>query len=98
MCVRAASELRALAPAQLLAHSDALRTLPVPTQLIWADHDRFQPWDPIGLRLTELLDAPRVDPLPTSGHFAPLEVPAEFSDALLAFLTSLAPVTTKELP
>ena len=87
-----ARHLTSLAPDQLLAHSEALRTLPFPTQLIWAAHDRFQPWDPIGLRLAELLDDPRIDHLPSSGHFAPLEVPEDFSEALLPFLTFAASI------
>src|SRR5256885_8022942 len=67
--------LRALTNKDTVAVAPRLRTLSMPVQLVWADRDRFQPWEKTGARLRELLPMPSVTIVEESGHFLPLERP-----------------------
>jgi pimeloyl-ACP methyl ester carboxylesterase len=80
--------LAALNPSELLENSPQLKSLQMRTQVLWADKDKFQPWEPIGNRLVELLPEPTVSHLTDAGHFSPLEKPEAFTDALISFHSS----------
>lgn len=77
--------LRALDPAQTVAVAPGLAEVTVPTQVLWARCDRFQSWETVGRRLVELLPEPEVVLLDDAGHFVPLEAPAAYAEALLAW-------------
>ncbi len=65
--------------------SPRLGDVEVPVQLLWGQADVFQPWSPTGERLAELLPDPDITLLENSGHFAPMETPKAYADALLAW-------------
>lgn len=70
---------------QTVAVAPDLARVEVPCQLVWADRDRFQPWETVGQRLRSLLPDPDVTIVEDAGHYLPLERPAEYADALLAW-------------
>lgn len=80
-----AALLRALTNKDTVAVAPKLRALPMPVQLVWADSDVFTPWEKTGARLRDLVTSPSVTIVPESGHFLPLERPAEYARALLAW-------------
>ena len=80
-----AALLRALTNRDTVAVAPKLRFLPMPVQLVWADRDVFTPWEKTGARLRELVPSPSVTVVEDSGHFLPLERPAEYARALLAW-------------
>jgi pimeloyl-ACP methyl ester carboxylesterase len=61
--------------------------LPVPTHVLWPDHDPLFPsaWAD---RLDEFFTDVSLTPLPDSGHFVPLEAPDAFAAAIRAALAS----------
>jgi 2-hydroxymuconate-semialdehyde hydrolase len=66
------------------AHLDpALRSLELPTQIVWGLQDPFQDWATAGRRLRELLPRAHLDRFEACGHFPPLECPGELVAALL---------------
>lgn len=80
-----AALLRSLTNKDTVAVAPKLRELSMPVQLVWADSDVFTPWERTGARLRELVPAPSVTVIEDSGHFLPLERPAEYARALLAW-------------
>src|SRR2546428_1499853 len=80
-----AALLRALTNSDTVAVAPKLRSLPMPVQLVWSDTDPFTPWDKTGARLRELVPTPSVTVIEESGHFLPLERPAEYARGLLAW-------------
>lgn len=79
-----ARHLRSLDPRQTAAVEQELSDIHVPTHLIWGDSDRFLPFDTVGARLREALTDPTVTLIRDAGHFAPLEQPDAYAEALLA--------------
>lgn len=69
--------------------TEPLRGLPTPTLLVVGEHDRITPPDCLA-RAEQLLGDPRLFIVPQAGHLAPLEAPAAFNAALLAFLRQVA--------
>jgi pimeloyl-ACP methyl ester carboxylesterase len=57
--------------------------VPVPTTVLWPEHDPLFPvtWSD---RLGDFFDDARLQLLPGSGHFSPLEAPAAFAAAIRA--------------
>lgn len=80
-----ASHLVALESAQTMEIAAGLREIHVPTLLLWGRKDPNQPWERVGRRLQELLPAPEVVLLEDAGHFAMLDQPDAFADALLTW-------------
>jgi pimeloyl-ACP methyl ester carboxylesterase len=76
---------RALRPEQIVEIMPALRARPVPTRVLWGEHDSYLPLDEVGRPLAELFGAELVV-LP-GGHFAPLDCPREVADAVVAFVS-----------
>ena len=54
-----------------------------PVQMVWGAADRYQPWDPVGRRLADQLDASDVRVLDGVGHFVPVEAPDRVVEAML---------------
>lgn len=76
--------LRALDPRQVAAIEHELADVRVPTQLIWGAEDHYLPFRTVGVRLRDALPEPTVTVLDDAGHFAPLERPGAYVEALLA--------------
>jgi pimeloyl-ACP methyl ester carboxylesterase len=58
----------------------------MPTQIVWGTSDPVLRWDDHGRRLQALLPDPAVTLVERAGHFVPLERPAAFAEALLAWV------------
>lgn len=80
-----AAHLRSLDPDQTVAIAPLLATVEVPTQLVWARQDHFQSWEEVGQELAGLLPDPEVVLIDDAGHYVPLEKPAAYTEALLAW-------------
>lgn len=78
-----ARHLRALDPRQAAAIEHELADIEVPTQLIWGADDRYLPFETVGARLRDALPDPVVTVIEDAGHFAPLERPGAYVQALL---------------
>lgn len=78
-----ARHLRALDPRQVAAIEHELVGISVPTQLIWGAEDRYLPFETVGARLRDALPEPVVTVIDGAGHFAPLERPEAYTEALL---------------
>lgn len=78
-----ARHLRALDPRQVAAIEHELADIRVPTQLIWGAEDPYLPFQTVGVRLRDSLPEPVVTVLDDAGHFAPLERPQAYVEALL---------------
>lgn len=79
------NHLALLDPRQTVEVAPLLRDLTVPSQLVWAAEDRFQPWETVGSTLRGLLPDPAVTVVDDAGHFLPLERPEAYAEALLAW-------------
>jgi pimeloyl-ACP methyl ester carboxylesterase len=77
--------LRALNPDQTIAVAQSLKTIKVPTLLIWGKEDRFQPWKTVGLRLKTLLPDAVDVVIENAGHFLPIEKPEAYVEAMLSW-------------
>jgi 2-hydroxymuconate-semialdehyde hydrolase len=80
-----ATRLMALDNAQTVAVAEHLRDVRVPTLLLWGEEDPHQPWRRVGTRLRDLLPEPDVVLLEDAGHFAMLDRPDAYAEALLAW-------------
>lgn len=80
-----ARHVRALDPAQTMAIEPDLASVHCPTQLVWAEADRFLPWDTVGQRLRDALPDPAVTVIADAGHYLPLERPRDLAESLLAW-------------
>jgi pimeloyl-ACP methyl ester carboxylesterase len=73
--------------AQSLAHADTralLRTITVPTLLVWGDADARSPLT-VARQFQDALPAARLVVIPAAGHISNLEAPARFNAALQDF-------------
>jgi 2-hydroxymuconate-semialdehyde hydrolase len=86
-----ASHLVALENAQTVAVADGLREIHVPTLLLWGKRDEHQTWERVGRRLQQLIPEPEVVLLEDASHFAMLDQPDAFTDALLTWRGSRCP-------
>jgi 2-hydroxymuconate-semialdehyde hydrolase len=75
--------MRALTNADTRTVAEALRRLPIPTQLIWGMNDPLLTWERAGRQLDGLLPAAAVTQLEGCGHFTPIECPARLVDTML---------------
>ena len=66
-----------------------LKDIKIPVQLIWAKNDLYQPWATAGSRLQKLIPQATVFRIEYSGHYLPLEKPAEFVNALIKWHDTL---------
>ncbi|MFN3202707.1 MAG: alpha/beta fold hydrolase [Bradymonadia bacterium] len=78
-----ARHLKALDPRQTVEAAPALKSLKVPTGLLWADGDHYQPWLTVGRRLESLLPQTCESIIIPGGHFLPLDNPRGYAEALL---------------
>lgn len=83
------SHLAALDNSQTIEVAPELRKVDLPTLLIWGSHDRFQPWEKVGVRLQTLLPNPEVKLIERAGHFHVLEKPQAFVEALTDWRQSI---------
>lgn len=83
-----AAHLAALDNAQTVAIAASLRDVRMPTLLLWGREDPHQPWQRAGQRLQELLPGPDVALLEDAGHYAMLDRPNEYIEALLTWRRS----------
>jgi pimeloyl-ACP methyl ester carboxylesterase len=81
-----ARHLKALDNRQTVDAAPSLARLPMPTQIVWGTSDPVLRWDDHGRRLQALLPDPAVTLVERAGHFVPLERPAAFAEALLAWV------------
>lgn len=79
------AHLVALDNAQTVAVAPKLSQVTVPTLLLWGRNDPFQPWETTGQRLQQLLPQAQVKLLDQAGHFAMLDQPDAFYQALIAW-------------
>jgi pimeloyl-ACP methyl ester carboxylesterase len=77
------SHLAALDNRQSVAIAQQLGEFRKPTLVVWASHDRFQPWGTVGVRLRALLPHADADIVVRAGHFVVLEKPEEYLEILL---------------
>lgn len=77
------AHLVALDNAQTVAVASELRNVTVPTLLLWGRNDPYQPWEITGKRLQQLLPNVQVTLLVQAGHFAMLDQPEVFYQALI---------------
>jgi 2-hydroxymuconate-semialdehyde hydrolase len=78
-----AAHLAALDNAQTVAVASRLSSVPAPALLLWGRQDPFQPWETTGKRLQQLLPRAQVELLDQAGHFAMLDRPDAFYQALI---------------
>jgi pimeloyl-ACP methyl ester carboxylesterase len=62
-----------------------------PTLLLWGKKDPHQTWERVGRRLQQLIPKPEVVLLEDASHFAMLDQPDAFTDALLTWRRSRCP-------
>lgn len=77
------SHLRALDNRQSIELAVGLPEVRIPTLIVWASHDRFQPWGTVGVRLRALLPEADADIIDQAGHFVVMERPAEYAETLV---------------
>jgi 3-oxoadipate enol-lactonase len=76
---------------------EALPAIAVPTLCLAAEYDRNAPPEVVQ-RMAQRIPGARYHVLADAGHLANVECPAAFADAVLAFLTTLAPAAPRQPP
>ncbi len=83
--IQFARHLKALDNNNTAEIANDLKDINIPTQIIWADRDYYQSWNAVGFRLSKVIKKSSTTIIKESGHYLPLEKPAEFCDTLISW-------------
>lgn len=84
-----ARHLRSLSNQQTHKIVKNLENIKCPVQLIWAKNDHYQPWMVVGRRLEKLIPSCKTILIENSGHYLPIEKPADLVRAMVGWYDTL---------
>ncbi|MCB9058703.1 MAG: alpha/beta hydrolase [Calditrichae bacterium] len=84
-----ANHLKSLSNQQTHKILKKLSEIRCPVQLIWAKNDYYQPWMIVGRRLEKIIPSCNTVLIENTGHYLPIEKPAELVRAMLNWYDTL---------